>query len=56
MYKKYKWSVVAGNYVEVNGIKYPTYLKAMWHTEEGEFEYFKGNIANIKFNLTNASQ
>ena len=50
-YKKYKWSVVAGNYIEKNGIKFPTYLRAMWHTEEGEFEYFKGNIANIKFNL-----
>ncbi|MEW6064785.1 hypothetical protein P378_20485 [Desulforamulus profundi] len=50
-YKKVKWSAVAGNYIEKNRIRFPSYLKAIWHTDEGDFEYFKGNIANIKFNI-----
>lgn len=50
-YKKLKWSGVAGNYIEKNGIKFPSYFKAIWLTEEGDFEYFKGTIASIKFNV-----
>jgi len=49
-YKKLKWSVIADNYIEKNGIRFPSYCKAIWNTEEGDFEYFKGTITNIKFN------
>ncbi len=48
--KKVKWSVVADNYIEKNGILFPTELKAIWHYENGDFEYFKGIIDNITFN------
>jgi hypothetical protein len=50
-YKKVKWSAVAGNYLEKNGIKFPTDLKATWHHENRDFEYFKGNIEQVEFNV-----
>lgn len=50
-YKKIKWSVVAGKYIEKNGIRFPTDIKVIWHTEKGDFEYFKGTIADIKYNI-----
>jgi len=50
-YKKVKWSGVLGNYIEKNGIKFPSDFRAIWHNEEGDFEYFKGTIADIKYNI-----
>lgn len=50
-YKKVKWSAVVSNYIEKNGIKFPTHLKAMWHTDNGDYEYFKGTITDIKYNV-----
>ncbi len=47
-YKKMKWSAVAGNYLEKNGIRMPTYFKAIWHTEKGDYEYFKGTINAVR--------
>ncbi len=51
-YKKVKWSVVASNYIEKNGIKFPTTLSAIWHEKDGGFEYFKGKIEYIEFDKT----
>lgn len=50
-YKKIKWSVVVSKYVEKNEIRFPTDIKLIWHTDKGDFEYFKGTIANIKYNI-----
>jgi len=50
-YRKVKWSGVAANYIEKNGVKFPSDFRAIWHTEEGDFEYFKGTIADIKYNI-----
>lgn len=50
-YKKVKWSAVLSDYVEKNGIRFPTHAKAIWHFENGDFEYFKGTITNIKYNI-----
>ena len=50
-YKKYKWSGVASHYVEKNGVKFPSHFKGVWHTEEGEYEYYKGTIIDMKYNV-----
>jgi len=49
-YKKIPWSIVVDNYMEKNGMKFPCEIKVIWHTENSNFEYFKGKISNIEFN------
>jgi len=51
-YQKMKWTATAENYIQNKGRKYPSYFKASWHTEEGDFEYFKGSIESVEFNKT----
>ncbi len=50
-YKSIPWSIMIGNYFERNGMKFPSELKVMWHLKEGDFEYFRGNISNIEYNV-----
>ena len=50
-FKKIKWTAEVGNYIEKNGIKHPTILKASWNSGNGDFEYFKGKIEKIEFNI-----
>lgn len=50
-YLKVKWSAVVSNYAEKNGLKFPAAFKAIWHTPEGEYEYFKGRIVDVEFNV-----
>jgi hypothetical protein len=40
--EKVKWSVVCGDYEEINGIKKPTLFQAVWHYNDGDLVYFKG--------------
>jgi hypothetical protein len=50
--QKAKWSAICGDYKEMNGIKYPTTLKGVWHLDTGDFVYFdSGNIV-IEYNVT----
>lgn len=51
-YERKKWSAVAANYILKNGIRFPSYFKAVWHTGEGDYEYFKGTITGIRFNIS----
>jgi hypothetical protein len=50
-YEKCKWSVTVGNYVEKNGVRFPANASASWHDKNGTFEYFKGCIENIAYNI-----
>lgn len=50
--QKVKWSAICGDYQEVDGIKYPTTLKAIWHYKSGDLVYFDGKDINIKYNVT----
>lgn len=52
-YSKIKWSAMVDGYREINGVKYASEMRAVWHTDKGDYEYFKGRIADIRFNLTN---
>lgn len=49
--QKAKWSAVLGEYKNINGIKYPTTLKAIWHLETGDLVYFDGRDVVIKYNV-----
>lgn len=47
--KNIRWSISAGEYKEIDGIKFPTVLTAAWNQPEGYFEYFRGKIDRIIF-------
>lgn len=48
--KRVRWSAICGNYREINRIKQPRSLKAIWHLPEGDLVYFDGNDTIIKYN------
>lgn len=50
-YKNIPWSIVIDNYVEKDGMKFPNKINVRWHLENGDFEYFRGKISNIKYNV-----
>jgi len=52
-YKKLPWSIVVDDYIEKNGVKFPSEIKAIWHSEGDDFEYIKGKISNIEYNTMN---
>jgi hypothetical protein len=40
--EKVKWSVICGDYEEVDGIKKPTVFQAVWNYDDGDLVYFNG--------------
>lgn len=50
-YKKVKFSVVVDSYKLHNDLKIMEKVKVMWHLPEGDFEYYKGTIDSIEFNV-----
>lgn len=43
-YEKTKWTVLVDNYVKKNGYRFPESIRAIWNRQNGDYEYFKGNI------------
>jgi len=41
------WSVLVGDYREIDGIKRPTSFKVVWHYENGDSVYFDSRDAMI---------
>lgn len=52
-YAKIPFSAICGEYIERNGVKFPSKLSAVWHLETGDYEYYVGTIADIRYNLNN---
>jgi len=50
--QKVKWSAICGAYEEVDGIKYPSNLKAVWHFESGDLVYFDGKDITVKYDVS----
>lgn len=50
--QKVKWSAICGDYREVDGIKYPAHLKAVWHFETGDLVYFDGRDITVKYDVS----
>jgi len=44
-----KWTGYFSNYKKMNGILIPTKARVEWNLPEGAFEYWKGEITEIKF-------
>ncbi|MDP4144055.1 MAG: hypothetical protein Q8936_06155 [Bacillota bacterium] len=51
--KKVKWSAICDDYRDINGILYPSTLKAIWHLEAGDLVYFDGKDMVVQYNVTN---
>jgi hypothetical protein len=54
--KKIKWTATVSDYTEENGIRFPSVFKATWNREEGDFDYFKGKVASVQFNIEDGSK
>jgi hypothetical protein len=50
-YKKLKFSAVYDGYKSQGSIKIAEKAKVIWHLPEGDYEYFKGVIDKIEFNV-----
>ncbi|MEW5846322.1 MAG: DUF6544 family protein [Bacteroidota bacterium] len=49
--QKYPWVVKVDYYTAINGLRIPGYVRAIWETPDGEYEYFRGKIKNIRYNV-----
>jgi len=49
--QRVKWSAFCEDYKDVNGIKQPTTLKAIWHFKTGDLVYFEGRNTIIQYNV-----
>jgi hypothetical protein len=50
-YKKVSFSAVAENYKKQGEILIPERMKAVWHFPEGDYEYFRGTVDRIIYNV-----
>jgi len=49
--RKVPYSINIGEYRKIDHFITPTYVSAVWHLAEGDYEYWQGNIEKIKFNI-----
>ena len=45
-----KWSVIYGNYKEIEGMQIPHHAEATWNLESGDFTYAKFSLDKVEFN------
>jgi len=50
-YKKVKYSGIVDSYKEQSDLRIAEKVKVTWHLQEGDYEYFKGTIEKIEFNV-----
>jgi len=46
-----KFSAEISNYKKQGDLIIPGSLMAIWHLESGRYEYWKGNISEVEFNI-----
>ncbi|OPX87320.1 MAG: hypothetical protein A4E53_02502 [Pelotomaculum sp. PtaB.Bin104] len=49
--KQVKWSAICGDYRDINGIKQPKSLQAVWHLPEGDLVYFDGHDTVVQYDV-----
>lgn len=49
--QKARWTVEADKYIESNGIKFPSELRAVWNLPEGDFVYFDGKVVAVDYDI-----
>ncbi len=47
--RRVTWSGFIDEYFACDGLCLPGNMRAVWHTEQGDFEYFKGDIFDIDY-------
>jgi hypothetical protein len=52
-YKKVRFSAVIESYKTQGEISIPEKMKAVWHLPEGDYEYFRGVIDRVAYNVHN---
>jgi len=50
-YERRKFSVFIKDYKESNGILIPSNVSVVWHLDHGEYEYWRGTISHIHYNI-----
>lgn len=48
---KKRFSAMVDSYKEKNGVQIPSKVRILWHLDNGDYEYFKGEIENILYNI-----
>jgi hypothetical protein len=49
--KKYPWSTTSAQYKDFGGFKQASVVTAAWRIEKGEYQYWKGEIETVNFNV-----
>ncbi|MEX2410789.1 MAG: DUF6544 family protein, partial [Candidatus Paceibacterota bacterium] len=50
-YKKIRWSIELNNYKDFKGIRFPESVKAIWHMDDKDYEYFRAQIRDVQYNI-----
>lgn len=45
------WSAEVTEYATADGIRFPRAMHGIWHYEDGDFEYFRGRIEAIRYDV-----
>jgi hypothetical protein len=48
---KKRFSAITDSYLEKNGVQIPNKVRIIWHLDNGDYDYFKGEIGNIIYNI-----
>jgi hypothetical protein len=48
---KKRFSAVVDSYKEKNGLLVPNKVRVIWHLDNGDYEYFKGEVEDIVYNV-----
>jgi hypothetical protein len=51
-YKKVRFSAVIESYKRQGEIMIPEKMKAVWHLPEGDYEYFRGTVDRVAYNIS----
>lgn len=45
------WTAYCENYIEKDGVRFPSTVRAVWSLPEGEFEYWNGTIDRVVYDI-----
>jgi len=45
------WTAYCDNYIEKDGVRFPSVVRAAWNLPEGEFEYWNGTIDRVIYDI-----
>lgn len=51
VHNNYPWIIHVSDYKDFGGFKQPAVITATWITDKGEYQYWKGEIGSIKYNV-----